>query len=67
MDEVRRSDPGWVSGVWLHTFRRFAPASASMLRLDRGRATPVAGEGWRYTSAGPRALTLNQPVPEWSR
>lgn len=44
-----------------------ALANASMLRLHRGRAMLVAGEGWLYTSADRRELKLNELVPELSR
>lgn len=44
-----------------------ALANASMLRLHRGRAVLVAGEGWLYTAAARRELKLNELVPELSR
>lgn len=44
-----------------------ALANASMLRLHRGRAELVAGEGWLYSSAGRRELVRGEPVPELQR
>jgi dipeptidase E len=44
-----------------------ALANASIVRLHRGRAMLVAGDGWLYTAAGRRDLKRDEVVPELSR
>lgn len=41
-----------------------ALANASMVRLHRGQAKLVAGQGWIYRAAGERELTLDTEIPE---